>query len=633
MVTASKSLLAAAIIGLVSCSTLSVRAQSEAEAPLPFLHASGVAVANEKNQPVILRGCNLGNWLLLEPWMLGISGDQIHDQSGIERALSTRFGENGEQRLLDLYRENWITPRDFDRLKSWGFNAVRLPFHCDLLLDASKPGELKPDAFRWLDHAVDMARKVGIYVILDLHGAPGGQSLDGATGQSGRNQFWTSENRQLGASLWQKIAEHYAAEPVVAAYDLLNEPYGTMNSANHDADLVGAMDQMIQAIRQVDEKHLIFCSGSLRGIESYGDPKSHGWKNVGFTEHFYPGLFGGNPTLETHAEFLGADLTNRADLLKRWDVPYFVGEFNVVFDQVGGAAMMRRYFDLFKKNGWAGTFWAYKLLNREGGVHRDHWYMVTNRQPLAPPNFLTDTKAQIETFCRSLGTMEEVQAEDLHDALTAKTPVELLLGEYTPIVLPEKRDGLPDWLDTDVGEAFPKGGYTVSSQEMKVFGGGRDVYEGSDEFHFVSRPTSGDFSLKAEVASPAPTHIHAKAGLMFRASLATDSPLVMVSLKPNGQCICAYRTQPGAKIIEEQIRFQADNCTLQLTRRGASFEASVLNGDGARLAVKALSVPELAGSGNAGLFVLSHDYMLLSEASFKRLEFKDLGSAVSLSRP
>ena len=405
-----------------------------------------------------------------------------------------------------------------------------------------------------------------------------------------------------------------------------------MDSANHDADLVGSMDQMIQAIRQVDEKHLIFCAGSFRGIEGYGDPKARGWKNVGFTEHFYPGLFGGNPTLETHAQFLGADLASRADLLKRWDVPYFAGEFNVVFDHVGGAAMMRRYFDVFEQNGWAGTFWAYKLLNREGGVHRDHWYMVTNQSPLTPPDFLTDSEAQIEAFCRSLGTMELVQAEDLHAALTAKTPPPLLLGSYAPITLPDKRDKLADWVETEIGDAFPRGSYTVSGQEMKVFGGGRDVYEGNDECHFVSRPAGGDFSLKAEVGLPAATHIHAKSGLMFRGSLATDAPLVMVSLKPNGQCIFAYRTRPGTKIVEEQIRFQAGGCTLGLTRHGAAFEAAVFDHGGARLAVKAISVPELAGSGDAGLFVLSHDPMLLGEASFKQVEYKASGSAAALGQ-
>ena len=60
---------------------------------LSFLHAAGTAIADEKEQPVILRGCNLGNWFLIEPWMLGIFDRAgLHDQSQLERTLTDRFG-------------------------------------------------------------------------------------------------------------------------------------------------------------------------------------------------------------------------------------------------------------------------------------------------------------------------------------------------------------------------------------------------------------------------------------------------------------------------------------------------------------------------------------------------------------
>ena len=609
-----------------------VPSRAEDAAALPFLHAAGKNIVNEKGEPVLLRGCNLGNWLLLEPWMFGITSGPIHDQSGIEGALTKRFGEGEAKRLLDLYRENWIAQRDFDRLKSWNFNVVRLPFHCSFLMDEAT-GQMKPDGFRWLDHAVSMAKKDGIYVVLDLHGAPGGQSLDGVTGQSGRNQFWTKENRQRGALIWRKVAEHYAAEPTVAAYDLLNEPYGTMNSENHDDDLVGAMDQLIHAIRQVDEKHIVFFAGSFRGIEGYGNPQSRDWKNMGFTEHFYPGLFGGNPTLETHAQFIGSDLASRAKLLEQWNVPYFVGEFNVVLDQAGGADMMRRYYDVFETNGWAATLWAYKLLNRDGGVHPNHWYMVTNREPLTPPDFLANSEQEIEAFCRSLGTMELAQAEDLHHALTAKDAPPMLLGSYSPVTMPARRESLSGWEDADIGDAFPRGGHTVTNQRVQVFGGGRDVYDKNDDFHLVSRPAGGDFTLKADVGLPAATHIYAKAGLMFRASPAPNSPLVMVSLKPNGQCIFAYRLQSGAKLAEEQMQFDAGACTLQLTRRGAAVEAAIVDGKGVKVVSKTASLPGPVGSGLAGMFVLSHDAMLLSEASFGHVEFKGSGTAPATAKP
>ena len=73
----------------------------------------------------------------------------------------------------------------------------------------------------------------------------------------------------------------------------------------------------------------------------YEAPASRGWKNVGYTEHFYPGVYDNSPTLETHARFLSRDLQAKADLFKQWRVPFLAGEFNVVFERAGGSAMMR----------------------------------------------------------------------------------------------------------------------------------------------------------------------------------------------------------------------------------------------------------------------------------------------------
>src|ERR1700722_1942956 len=146
------------------------------------LHAEGTAIVDAHGQPVILRGCNLGNWLLNELWMMDMERpDDPKDHWQLEELLQQRFGAQEKEQLLTLFRENWIQPRDFNIIKSWGFNVVRLPIYYDLLEDDATPGQFRPDAFKWLDRAVNMATTAGIYVILDLHGAPGGQSNDQCT--------------------------------------------------------------------------------------------------------------------------------------------------------------------------------------------------------------------------------------------------------------------------------------------------------------------------------------------------------------------------------------------------------------------------------------------------------------------
>jgi len=125
--------------------------------PLRILRAQGTRIVDENGNPVILRGCNLGNWFLLEMWMWDI--DDVRDQYEFEQILSRRFGDETKDRLMDVFRESWIHLRDFEMVRRFGFNCIRLPFHYSLLEDDAHPFQLKHDAFRWLDAAVDMARK------------------------------------------------------------------------------------------------------------------------------------------------------------------------------------------------------------------------------------------------------------------------------------------------------------------------------------------------------------------------------------------------------------------------------------------------------------------------------------------
>jgi glucan 1,3-beta-glucosidase len=625
--TAKQITMVAALTFFLALSLFAPRAKAETS-PKPTalapLHAEGTAIADDHGQPVILRGCNLGNWLLNELWMMDMERpDDPKDHWQLEELLQQRFGAEEKERLLTLFRENWIKPRDFDIIKSWGFNVVRLPIYYDLLEDDAAPGQLRPDAFKWLDRAINMATTAGVYVILDLHGAPGGQSTDQCTGHGGQNKLWLPENRKRTIFLWKAIAEHYRVNPTIAAYDLLNEPYGNHGDEPSDSMLVTTMDELIHAVREVDQEHLILCAGSIRGITMFGAPVSHGWKNVGYTEHFYPGLFGGVPVVETHARFISLNLRAKMALIQQWKTPFLAGEFNVVFDKAGGPAMMRRYYDIFASHGWAATMWTYKMVKHQGGRHPNNWYMVTNLDDLKIPHFRTDTKEEIENFFRTLGTMEYAQDDELRVALTSSTPPALTLQKYLFISGPAPQDHLPvNWESNDLGEPFVKGGQRVLARDqMEVFGAGNDVFEGSDECHFVSRKAANRFELSANLTPPVDTHMYAKAGLMYRTSLSADAPIVIVNLIPDGTCTFAYRRTAGARITENQLAPAGRTHTIHLVRDGARFEATALDGDGKSLATQSVDLPDLAATnGHVGLFVLSHEALLLSRATFSDIQ-------------
>jgi glucan 1,3-beta-glucosidase len=351
---------------------------------LPALRADGTRMIGPDGKAVILRGCNLGNWLMIEPWMLG-GCIEAQDQGHITDLLRQRFGDERGYNLLELYRQNYITPRDFELVKHFGFNVVRVPFDYRLLQDEKPPYAMRPDAFKWLDRALELAEQAGVYVILDMHGVPAGQSDQMHTGRSNQNPeiYDDPAAQQRMIDLWTAIAKRYKDRSSIAAYDLVNEPYGDYKS-DVDAPLRDLMFRAYESVRSTGDQHVILFPSTLgKGIYLYGDVRGRGFTQFAFTDHFYPGLFGSPSTIQSHAQTIGRDFPQIQSYLEAQQAPFLAGEFNVVLDRCGGERMMRRYYDEFAKRGWMATMWSYKLLKLEAGVQADDWYLVTNAQPVA----------------------------------------------------------------------------------------------------------------------------------------------------------------------------------------------------------------------------------------------------------
>ena len=121
-----------------------------------------------------------------------------------------------------------------------------------------------------------------MYLILDLHAAPGGQGKDANISDydPAKPSLWESEaNRQKTIALWRKLAERYANEPWIGGYDLLNEPNWTFEGKDKNGkedssnkpiwDLYQAITK---AIREVDTNHLIVIEGNGWGNNYNGFP-------------------------------------------------------------------------------------------------------------------------------------------------------------------------------------------------------------------------------------------------------------------------------------------------------------------------------------------------------------------------
>jgi len=318
-------------------------------APLPFLHAAGSRIETESGTPVSLRGFNLGSWLLLEPWMVKLNNqDGIVAEKDVWDRIAARFGDEKMRAAVAAHRENFVTEADIESLHALGVNFVRVPIWWRVL------GDTNYDANGWsyLDHLLDWCEARGVYVLIDLHGAPGGQNSSGETlGERPDGNYWGADaaHRAESARWWQTVARRYAGRSVVAGYDLLNEAWGTPSMKA----LVDHMDELYRAIREVDPRHMIFIEDGLQGYFRLPAPGEMNWTNVVYSFHCYP---------DNGAAFADRDLVGIRDAQLQYHVPVHIGEFNLYDEARGGISGVDRALDVFNQNGWAWTLWSYKVL-------------------------------------------------------------------------------------------------------------------------------------------------------------------------------------------------------------------------------------------------------------------------------
>ena len=181
---------------------------------LTFLQARGQDIVNEKGEKVLLRGVGLGNWMLPEGymWKFGNQGDRPRR---IEKIVSDLIGKENAAHFWSEYRKNYITEADIRRIAELGYNSVRPALNSRLFLSESNKPERVEDGYRLLDDLVKWCKTNGVYVIIDMHGAPGGQT--GQNIDDSANDlpelFMQSKYQDQLVDLWRDIARRYKDEP------------------------------------------------------------------------------------------------------------------------------------------------------------------------------------------------------------------------------------------------------------------------------------------------------------------------------------------------------------------------------------------------------------------------------------
>ena len=326
--------------------------------PEGFLRADGTRIVDGQGREVLLRGMGLGGWMLQEGYMLGIKKEGT--QHSIKARIADLVGKEDTERFYTLWRQNHMTRADVDRLAASGFNSIRLPMHYNLFTLPIEEEPVKGEdtwlatGFDMTDNLLAWCRANRMYLILDLHAAPGGQGRDANISDydPAKPSLWESEeNRRKTVALWRKLAERYADEPWIGGYDILNEPNWTFEGKDKNGredvsnqpvwDLYKAITR---AIRERDTKHLIIVEGNGWGNNYSGFPEL--WdRNLVMSFHKY-----WNPnTDEAIARFLA--------LREKYRVPIWLGESGE-----NTSEWFRECVALVEKHGIGWAWWPYKKL-------------------------------------------------------------------------------------------------------------------------------------------------------------------------------------------------------------------------------------------------------------------------------
>lgn len=277
-----------------------------------FLRVDGKEIVNPDGSPILLRGMGLGGWLVPEGYMLHATG--YGSPSSIRNQILDVLGEVETEEFYKRYRANYVNEKDIQKIAEWGFNSIRLPFHYDLVSPIDQPGVFSEEGFQVIDSLVAWCKRSGMYVILDMHCAPGGQNANNISDSDGEAKLWTvPANQDRTVEIWKKIAERYANETWIVGYDLLNEP--VLPSGVTNLDLRNFFRRLALAVRELDNNHILFIEGNNFATD--------------FRDLAPPLFYGANVVYSFHKywnETSKATIQDYLNLRDNWNVPLWMGE-------------------------------------------------------------------------------------------------------------------------------------------------------------------------------------------------------------------------------------------------------------------------------------------------------------------
>lgn len=330
-------------VALVLMATMPLIAKSTG-----FVRVDGPNLVKPDGTKLFIQGTNLGNWLNPEGYMFGLS--RTNSAWMIDLMIKEAVGPDFAAEFWRQFKDNYITRKDIEFIASQGANTIRLPFNYKLFTDEDYMGLTRnQDGFARIDSVVAWCRDAGLYLILDMHDCPGGQTGDNIDDGHGYPWLFVSKvSQDLFCDIWKRIAYRYKEEPVILGYELANEPIAHYFEDKDALNLLlePLYKRAVNAIREVDVNHVILLGGARWNSDFF---MFTDWKfdnNIMYTCHRY----GGEPTAEAIKDYI--------DFRDKTNLPMYMGEIGHNTDE-----WQAQFVKVMKENNIGYSFWPYKKID------------------------------------------------------------------------------------------------------------------------------------------------------------------------------------------------------------------------------------------------------------------------------
>jgi adenylate kinase family enzyme len=338
---------------------------NEVKNTVSFIKTDGKKLVDTLGNQLILKGTNLGNWLVPEGYMFKM--EQVNSPRKIDELLYELIGPDSLQVFWDGFLKNYITQKDIKYLKSIGCNHIRLPFHYKMFTDDLYMGQ-RNAGFKYIDQLIEWCKEEELYILLDMHCAPGGQTGDNIDDSYGYPYLLKSKSSQdLMTQIWVEIANKYKNEAIILGYDIVNEPIAhyfndEIDDLNHQLFLL--YSRIVKEVRAVDQQHMIFLNGS----------------NWSGNFDVFEELIDDNIVYEFHKYWFDVNqeaIQQYINFSNQHQVPIYIGETGENTDE-----WVEEFRILLDENSVNWCFWPYKKMNNTKGIMNfnepEDYYLITN---------------------------------------------------------------------------------------------------------------------------------------------------------------------------------------------------------------------------------------------------------------